>query len=70
MYRARDRLEHSDWLDRLDEAGADLDLSQSTRSTAEDLFLSHLPDTERSKPAPTPSARNPRSPRRACMRRR
>ena len=51
MYRARDRLEHSDWLDRLDEAGADLDLSQSTRSTAEDLFLSHLPDTERSKPA-------------------
>ena len=51
MYRARDRLEHSDWLDRLDAAGAELELSQSTRSTAEDLFLTHVPDAERSKPA-------------------
>lgn len=51
MYRARDRLEHSEWLDRLDDAGAELDLSQSVRSTAADLFLSHVPDEERSKPA-------------------
>jgi len=51
MYRARDRLEHSDWLDRLDEAGADLDLSESTRSTAGELFLTHVPDADRSKPA-------------------
>jgi len=51
MYRARDRIEHREWLDRLDEAGAELDLSQSVRSTATDLFLSHIPDEERSKPA-------------------
>ncbi|ATW89694.1 transcription factor TFIIB repeat-containing protein [Halohasta litchfieldiae] len=51
MYRARDRLEHSDWLEQLDEAGQQLDLSQSTRSTAGDLFLTHVPDEERSKPA-------------------
>jgi len=51
MYRARDRLEHSDWLDRLDKAGADLDLDESTRSTAGELFLTHVPDADRSKPA-------------------
>ncbi len=51
MYRARDRLEHSDWLERLEAAGDDLELSQSVRSTATDLFLSHIPDEERSKPA-------------------
>jgi transcription initiation factor TFIIIB Brf1 subunit/transcription initiation factor TFIIB len=51
MYRARDRLEHSDWLEKLDEAGTELELSQSTRSTAGDLFLTHIPDQERSKPA-------------------
>ncbi len=51
MYRARDRLEHSEWLKELEAAGTDLDLSQSVQSTATDLFLSHLPDEERSKPA-------------------
>jgi len=51
MYRARDRIEHSEWVDRLDDAGDDLDLSQSVRSTATDLFLTHIPDEERSKPA-------------------
>lgn len=51
MYRARDRLEHSDWLERLDTAGRQLDLSESVRSTAGELFLTHIPDTERSKPA-------------------
>ena len=51
MYRARDRLEHSDWLDRIEEAAQELDLSQSVQSTAADLFLSHIPDAERSKPA-------------------
>ncbi len=51
MYRARDRLEHSEWLERLDEAGVELDLNQSVRSTAADLFLSHVPDEDRSKPA-------------------
>ncbi len=51
MYRARDRIEHREWLDQLDKAATDLGLSQSVRSTATDLFLSHVPDEERSKPA-------------------
>lgn len=51
MYRARDRVENSDWLDRLDAAGDQLDLSPAVRSSAADLFLSHIPDAERSKPA-------------------
>jgi len=51
MYRARDRVEHSEWLDRLDEAGEQLGVGPTVRSTAADLFLTHIPDAERSKPA-------------------
>ncbi|MFO7834060.1 MAG: transcription initiation factor IIB family protein [Halohasta sp.] len=51
MYRARDRLEHREWLDRIDEAGQQLELDESTRSTAGELFLTHVPDADRSKPA-------------------
>lgn len=51
MYRARDRIEHSKWVDQLDNAGTELGLSPSVRSTATDLFLSHVPDADRSKPA-------------------
>jgi transcription initiation factor TFIIIB Brf1 subunit/transcription initiation factor TFIIB len=51
MYRARDRVENSDWVDQLDTAGDRLDLSPEVRSAAADLFLSHIPDADRSKPA-------------------
>jgi transcription initiation factor TFIIIB Brf1 subunit/transcription initiation factor TFIIB len=51
MHRARDRVEHEEWLSRLDAAAADLGLGGESRANAVDLFLSNVPDEERSKPA-------------------
>ena len=51
MYRARDRVENDEWLARIDRAADSLDLSSEPRSVAVDLFLTHVPDAERSKPA-------------------
>lgn len=51
VHRASDRVEQSDWLDELREAGDELDLSNTARSCAVDLFLSGIPDADRSKPA-------------------
>ena len=50
VYRARDQLEHEEWLDRLDAAAAELDLSRDARSIATDVFLSEVPEADRSKP--------------------
>lgn len=51
MYRASDEREHDRWLSDLDEAADRLELSESARSRAADLFLSTVPDGDRSKPA-------------------
>lgn len=51
MYRASDRLENERWLADLQRAADELELGSDARSTAEDLFLSTVPDAERSKPA-------------------
>jgi len=51
MYRARDEVENEAWLDDIERAGEGLDLGQAARSRAVDLFLSNLPDDDRSKPA-------------------
>jgi transcription initiation factor TFIIIB Brf1 subunit/transcription initiation factor TFIIB len=51
MYRARDRVENEEWLARIDRAGDSLELGADARSVAVDLFLSHVPEAERSKPA-------------------
>ncbi len=51
MHRASDRLEQADWLDELREAADDLGVSNAARSRAVDLFLSAIPDADRSKPA-------------------
>jgi transcription initiation factor TFIIIB Brf1 subunit/transcription initiation factor TFIIB len=51
MYRARDRVDNGEWVDRLRRAAAALDLGPEARSNAVDLFLSHVPESERSKPA-------------------
>lgn len=51
MYRARDRVEHEEWLSRIDAAAADLGLGSEARANAVDLFLTHAPDGERSKRA-------------------
>lgn len=51
MYSARDRLENQRWLDQIADATETLGLGEKTRHTAEELFLTHLPDSNRSKPA-------------------
>ncbi|MFC4358973.1 transcription initiation factor IIB family protein [Halobium salinum] len=51
MYRAGDRIEHEEWLTELERAGDALSLSSDARSTAADLFLSNVPEAERSKRA-------------------
>ena len=51
MYRASDEVEHEAWLARLDRAADRLELGSDARSRAADLFLSTLPETDRSKRA-------------------
>ncbi|MFW5918863.1 MAG: transcription initiation factor IIB family protein [archaeon] len=51
MYRAGDEVDQREWLVELQETADRLDLDTAARSTAQDLFLSRLPDEERSKRA-------------------
>jgi transcription initiation factor TFIIIB Brf1 subunit/transcription initiation factor TFIIB len=51
MYRARARVENEAWLADLQAAADSLGLGSEARSVAEDLFLSSVPDTDRSKQA-------------------
>ncbi|WP_435064908.1 transcription initiation factor IIB family protein [Halobaculum sp. EA56] len=51
MYRASDEVEHEEWLARLRRAAESLELSAEARSNATDLFLSAVPEEDRSKPA-------------------
>ncbi len=51
MYRARDQVENEEWLTTLDEVADRLDLGEEARSRAADLFLSTIPDADRSKRA-------------------
>ncbi|MFB6141933.1 MAG: transcription initiation factor IIB family protein [Halorientalis sp.] len=51
MYRASDEVENAEWLADLREAAADLDLDEAAQARAVDLFLSAVPEQDRSKPA-------------------
>ena len=51
VYRARDQVENEEWLAAIDEAAERLDLGGRAKSRAMDLFLSTVPDAERSKRA-------------------
>ena len=51
MYRASDRIEQDEWLAEIEAASETLDLGTEARSHAVDLFLSTLPEEERSKRA-------------------
>lgn len=51
MYSARDRVDQEEWLAHIQAAADELDLGREPRTTAEDLFLSNIPDADRSKPA-------------------
>lgn len=51
MYRASDEVENEQWLAELTETATDLDLDESAEARAAHLFLSTVPDEERSKRA-------------------
>ena len=51
MYRASDRIEQDEWLAEIEATAETLDLGTEARSHAVDLFLSTLPEAERSKRA-------------------
>ncbi|GGN16202.1 cyclin [Halarchaeum nitratireducens] len=51
MYRAGDAFENAEWVAKLDRVADRLDLDAEARSSAEDLFLSGVPEEERSKRA-------------------
>lgn len=51
MYRARDQVENEEWLAELEQAADRLSLGTDARSRAKDLFLSTVPEKERSKRA-------------------
>jgi transcription initiation factor TFIIIB Brf1 subunit/transcription initiation factor TFIIB len=51
VYRASDEIENEAHLDRLQEAADRLDLGTESRSRATDVFLSNLPEGDRSKEA-------------------
>ena len=51
VYRASDEVEQEAWLARLDRAADRLELGSDARSRAADLFLSTLPEADRSKRA-------------------
>ncbi|MFC6613874.1 transcription initiation factor IIB family protein [Halopenitus salinus] len=49
MYRASDRVANETWIDRIETACDRLDLGDSVATTAADLFLSNVPESDRSK---------------------
>jgi len=51
MYSARERVENEEWIEELHEVAESIDLDADARSTAVDLFLSNVPETDRSKRA-------------------
>ncbi|MGB9958630.1 cyclin [Haloferax sp. Atlit-12N] len=51
MYSARDQRDNQEWLSRIDAAADGLELGSEARSYASDMFLTQLPDEERSKKA-------------------
>lgn len=51
MYRAREQVENERWLTEIERATEQLDLDGAVGSRATDLFLSTVPDAERSKRA-------------------
>lgn len=51
MYSARDERDNAEWLTDLDAAADRLGLGTDARSYARDIFLSGVPEQDRSKPA-------------------
>jgi transcription initiation factor TFIIIB Brf1 subunit/transcription initiation factor TFIIB len=56
MYRARDERDNAEWLTDLETAADRLGLGTDARSCARDVFLSGVPQQDRSKPATVAAA--------------
>ncbi|WP_302080867.1 transcription initiation factor IIB family protein [Salinibaculum rarum] len=56
MYRASDHVDNEEYIEELQEAADRLDLGTEARSRAEDVFLSNLPESSRSKRATVASS--------------
>ncbi len=50
VHRASDRVEYEAWITRLEDAAAELELSDESITTATDLFLSEIPQDDRTEP--------------------
>lgn len=51
MYRAREHVENERWIGEIERAAKQLELDEAVQTRAVDLFLSTVPETERSKQA-------------------
>jgi transcription initiation factor TFIIIB Brf1 subunit/transcription initiation factor TFIIB len=51
VYSARDQVDNEEWLAEIEQASDRLGLGTEARSYATDLFLSHVPESDRSKRA-------------------
>jgi hypothetical protein len=56
MYRARDERDNAEWLADLEAAADRLELGTDARSCARDVFLTGVPERDRSKPAAVAAA--------------
>lgn len=56
MYSAREEQDNAEWLADLDAAADRLELGADARSYARDIFLSGVPEQDRSKPAAVAAA--------------
>jgi len=56
MYSAREEQDNAEWLATLDAAADRLELGVDARSYARDIFLSGVPERDRSKPAAVAAA--------------
>ena len=51
MYRASDEVANEEWLEAIRRAAESLELPTEARSNATELFLTNVPEADRSKPA-------------------
>jgi transcription initiation factor TFIIIB Brf1 subunit/transcription initiation factor TFIIB len=51
VYRASEEVANEEWLTDIRQAAESLDVSAAARSNATELFLTNVPDSDRSKPA-------------------
>ena len=51
MHKAKDHVEQSEWISEIDRVAKELNLGARAKSYAVEIYLSDIPEKERSKPA-------------------